>query len=218
MSKQLAFYTILAAVIIILTVIIFFIKIRVTVEYLRDGADDHLLLLVWLFGGLFKYEYEIDLDKSGIRLRKIKRNNLYNKKPLKDKNRLKFNDIYRKISSAVDFYKKNKDVICVIREYAKGRILITDFKLETVIGTGDAGSTGFLSGIAWGVIGIITSYLSNNFVGLKKNVKVVPNFDEAGFKIDLYCIFSIKIVHIIVMVFKMTRVIKLNKFALKGGV
>jgi len=186
--------------------ILLFAKIEIVLEYVKKGWDDHLVISFITFWGLLKYKYEIpliDMESAGIKIRRIKKKGKKEKKVEEGKEKFNFSEILNRIKSSKKFYDSHKIIICKVKDYLKGRLILKEFKLDAVIGTGEAYYTGILNGIAWAVAGILTSYLSNNFKTLKKCVNIKSDFKEKKFDVDLFCIFSIKIVHIIVVGIKL---------------
>lgn len=215
--------SIFAAVIIFLLIA----RINILLEYNREGLNDNLVLSVFALKGLLKYKFEIpliDLEKSGIKFQKLTQKGKVEKKAQGEKGFAKFQKIFDQIKDIKNFYNANRSKICDIKEYLKERLVCREFRLEIELGTDDACYTGILSGIAWSAAGVIVSFIENNYSLLKKSVRVKPKFNENYFSIDLYCIFNIKIVNIIVVgikilpgILKGKSVSKTNK-TIGGGV
>ena len=76
---------------------------------------------------------------------------------------------------------------------------MNDFRLFIDVGTGDSYYTAMAGGLLWTVCGIFVSYVLNSFDTVHKSMNVNVNYLEKKFKIDFYCIFRIRIVHIILL-------------------
>jgi len=86
-----------------------------------------------------------------------------------------------------------------ILNYIKCRIYVERLEFKAVIGTGDASSAAILAGVAWSLAGILFSIL-HSFTNVKnKKVEIRPDFTGKKFNVELYCIFKVKIVYIIVI-------------------
>lgn len=197
-----------------LIVLILNIREDILVEYNRLRRDDSIDLSISALWGIIKFKYEIplvDLSKDGLRFIRIRKEGRKEKEVQKEKKVASFKSVYQKLKDAKCFYNTNKrfirDIIC----YIKRRVVIKDFNLKVKFGTDDAFYTGILSGILWSASGIITSYLCSNMRVLKKKVDIQSNFMEKELTVDFYCIFSIKIVHIIVVKIKLFLYSKKNR-------
>ncbi|MDY0405328.1 DUF2953 domain-containing protein [Virgibacillus sp. 179-BFC.A HS] len=81
--------------------------------------------------------------------------------------------------------KKTKQLIKIILP----RIKIRDFYWETKMGTGDAASTGILTGGIWSIKGALGSFLKENCHFLEQPViQVDPCFNEQQFESQFHCI------------------------------
>lgn len=213
-------YLVIFIILLIFTILLS-VKANILIEYLRDGVEDHFVLSFFTFGGLIKYKYEIpliDLQKTGIKLKKYKEKGQKEKTVGEDKRFFGFYDIYEKYDYFKSFYKQNRVLICKIKEYLRRKVTLNEYYLEITFGTGNASHTGVLGGFIWAVVGIVTSYLANNFKIIKKSVAIKPDFVEKKLSIDVYCIFSVKIVHIIVVVIRIMLDSRLKKKIIKKAI
>jgi len=189
-------------ILIIILILIFVIRINVVVEYVRNEWDDHFILAFFTFGGIIKYKYEIsliDIEKTGLKFTKVKEKGKDEKDVDKKTEITKFFEILDQLGYLQENYQRHRNIICKIRNYLSSRLIFKEFLLDMDIGTGDAFYTGILSGLMWTLSGVVYSYLSNNFKIINKCVDIKTKFMEKMFKVDFYCIFRIRIVHIIVI-------------------
>lgn len=89
--------------------------------------------------------------------------------------------------------KKNRPVL----KYLKKKVIIKDLKVDIQFGTGEANTTGILTGVLWSVAGNAVSYILNNFSIMRKDIAITPHFNEERLDIYITCIFKLQIVHII---------------------
>jgi len=207
----------------VLFLILSLLKVKTVIEYLRNGYDDHFVVSFFTLKGLIKYKFEvplINLENTGIKFQKVNKIGKKEKNVKKEKKQLGFFDIYMTFIKGKEFYDEHKVIICKIREYLKSRLNLKQFNLNIEVGTGDSYYTGIISGILWAFCGILVSYLVNNFRTFKKVVNIKADFDQEKLNVDLYCIFSIRIVHIIIVALMLMlnkKSIKKNTNKIKGG-
>ncbi|MCX7709591.1 MAG: DUF2953 domain-containing protein [Clostridia bacterium] len=147
-------------------------------EYNLDGGKDHVVITVSAFRGILKYRKDISKDNK----EKEK------KTELRDKY-IHFKQLYK--------------LFDLTKKYLQKKIMIKDLKIEVEIGTGDACYTGITVGLVWSAVGTAVTIISNVFDTKKIYCNVTPNFSKKSLKLDLDCIFSMRIVNIIVVGLKM---------------
>lgn len=168
-----------------------------------------ILLFIVLFLKLsFSIRYKKEKDYSCISIKiyvfKKIRIAFFSKKipGLKDDKKNKFLKIYenvRKIIKKDTFYRKE---LLHIKKLLKSKIGVEKLSLKIVIGTNNACYTGILTGLLWSSIGIIVSFFNaKNFLN-KDSFIIISDFENKIFLIDFSCIIKMKIVHIIVIGFK----------------
>ncbi len=157
-----------------------FTKARLLLEYGFDGKSGKLVLTFILLRGLVKYRYIVtDREKKGEGEKRAEMADVY----------VRFKQSYRQ------FYETGKS----IKDYLEKKLLVEDLRIDMTLGTGDACHTGILSGMAWAATGILVSFVSNTFETGKLHCNIKPDFSKPVFKVDFDCIFSLKVVHIIVV-------------------
>lgn len=178
------------------------LKVKVTIEYQHDSRNDHMILSFSTLKGFLNLKYEIPLvevEKKGFKITKYKKAVEEEIREETAKKPSGIGDIFEKIKYYRNFYAVHKSIICEIRDYLKTRFILSELDFDVEIGMGDAFYTGIFNGVVWAFIGILTSLLTNNFTTLKKHVDVKSNFMEKKLNADLFCIFNIKFVHIIMV-------------------
>ena len=73
------------------------------------------------------------------------------------------------------------------------KIRVSKFALHTAFGTGEAASTGKLTGAVWTVAGFIRKLLSFFTVDCHPDISVMPQFNRMTMELELDCIFRIRI-------------------------
>lgn len=167
---------------------VFLLPVRITLDYILKNKDDRLQVVLSTLHGLITYRYSLS-EKWEER----------KQKPPPEQTLLDA------VIDKIDNLKETFGLIVKIRCYLRKNILLRQFKLDVAVGAGDAFYTGILTGMAWAAAGSLTSYIATSFKTLGKCVTVVPDFSETKFEVELHCIFTIKLVHIIVVGFRILR-------------
>ncbi|HHW49283.1 MAG TPA: DUF2953 domain-containing protein [Clostridiaceae bacterium] len=184
--------------IVILTLALLFLLTNgyVVFEYNKDKKLDNLIISIFSFGQILKYKYEIpliDFKNFGIKSLLVAKRGKSEKTSRKEKKFLSIREFIRRYK----YFKESNSVNLVMLQYLWNRSRLKELRLNVVIGTDDAALTGLIGGMVWSIIGILDSYLSNKFISYKKHINVKTNFSNKEFKVDFYCIFAIRFVHII---------------------
>lgn len=201
-----------------LVIVLLFVRFNALVEYVRNDVDDSISISLYAMKGNIKYKYEIpliDVGYKGSRFRLVKEAGKKEREIGKGSTKLGPLEIWDKYLDFRAYYVKNSEFICNLRDYIRDHFVLANFDLFVKQGTGNAANTGVVNGVLWAAAGILTSYLHNNLKIMKERVRIVPNFHTREFKVDLYCIFHTKLVHIIVVVMKIHLNRKHEKHKLK---
>ncbi|WP_238442587.1 DUF2953 domain-containing protein [Desulforamulus reducens] len=85
-------------------------------------------------------------------------------------------------------------------DYLLAHLSLERFVWKLRIGTGDAAVTGIITGVAWGIMGSITSLFYKKIATNKPEpeLQVEPNFKKEVFSTSIDCIFKIRVVNIMV--------------------
>jgi len=188
------------AVLLAIMVLIFFTRLNIVVEYNKDGREDNFVLSFFVYGGIIKYKYEI--PKMGIRGKGLLfKSKLEKGKTDKEEKKrfIRFSGIIDKIEEIKRLYRKNEEIISDVKKYLKCKIKIQKLNLSIFAGTGNAMYSGILSGLLWTGAGILYSFLKGIADMEDCKIEIKPDFVGKKLKIDLYCIFKVRIVHIIVI-------------------
>lgn len=110
------------------------------------------------------------------------------------------------IKQLIRAYRENRTVIRRIFR----RIHIKELNISVYPATGDACSTGILTGLVWTLIGGIDALLACHARVDKRNIMVTPEYASEKTRADASCIIRMKIVNIIVIVILIKRYIALK--------
>lgn len=196
-------YLVIFLVLFLIGAVLFLLEIKCIIEYVRNDDNDHVIISFYTMDGMFKYKYEIplvDLGQEGVKFKLVREMGKKEKVVGKQKEKLKVTDIYGKFTTIRNYYITNKKLICALRDYIKKRVVLVEFNLEITEGTENASQTGIICGFLWAAAGLLSMALTNTFKTFKKCIAIKPNYYKKEFTVDIFCIFHVKLVHIIVMV------------------
>ncbi|WHH59443.1 DUF2953 domain-containing protein [Petroclostridium sp. X23] len=209
----------------IILFILLFVKMNISIEFLRNGENDKAILTLSILKRLIKLEIPfIDTDNKkgfwGIKFSKRIKNKKDEQISDEDKAFVSFSKLTDTMKNGYEQFQKYKQVLIPIRNYTKKRLICEDFIFHFDFGFGDAALTGMASGLIWGACYNTLSIIDNNLVLKQQDIRINPCFNDTIFQIKWYCIFSIRIVHIIIIFFIFIYSIiryMINKYILTNG-
>jgi len=145
--------------------------VRVWVNYSRQGRNDKLALGFSAWYGLINYNFE--LPKVEVEKRKWR----------------------TVINIKTKFEKKN-----VVFFYLLKKVRLRRLTWHTEIGTGDPSQTGLLTGVVWGLKGLILTAFNRLLAPGSAGpvVEIWPSFDKACFNTALDCAFDVRLYHLFI--------------------
>ncbi|WP_068674703.1 DUF2953 domain-containing protein [Oceanobacillus sp. Castelsardo] len=172
-----------------------------------------LFLIIWFLRVYisihYSYEGEEQLLHISLSLAKIK---LLNKA-------LTFDDIEKSpIAKDIDSMLDNSKIDSILKAIRKGieavQSILHNTRLHqlnwsTNIGTGDASTTGLVSGVLWSIKGTVIGYFVEKLILMcNPDIQVHPKFQHELFETNLNCMVSIRIGKAIQGIIKLTRIYK----------
>lgn len=192
-----------------------FVRIRFEVGYRREGRDDHLRVEMTSLKGLVRYRTEvpvIDIDRYFLEpvLKMEADIESVVSHPVEDKGmivRLPVAVILRKLPIYI------KQGLAYLDRYRTAlRKLLRSIRFHHLtwsaeIGLGDPAWTGIVTGLLWGINGVVYRVFVSNAGEIKKPpvVSVRPCFNDTCLRLDFHCIFDMRIGHIIIAGLKFAR-------------
>ena len=198
-------YLVIFFILLVIYTALFWIDIKAALDYIRNEQDEWIVLYFYTRDGFFRYKYEIPLLKTEddkVKFKLVKGQSREIRVGTEKKKKLMPLDIYRKFINARIYLKDHASLFEDIRRYINKRDIHVEMNIKLKQGTGDAAQTGLLCGLLWTAAGILTTFLSRHLKTLKKEISITPCFDKSIFEVDAYCIFHVKLVHIIVVLIK----------------
>jgi hypothetical protein len=190
-------------------------KVKVGINYFHAQDNDSLKIEFRALFGLIKYKLDVPLVKVDDNSPTIVAKEKLQKgeeEETKQKETMQFSaedllngfkDMKTLLEHVVSFHR-------IVRHFCQ-KVKITKIEWQTVMGTGDAASTGMLTGAVWAVKGSIIGIISHYFrMQNSPNLSVQPHFQLAVTQTSFKCMLQFRIGHAII------AGIKLLKFW-KGG-
>lgn len=196
------------------------IKLNIVIELVVDGKNGHFVISLFALQGIFKLKYEVptfDINEEGITMGVQKMRGKNDRRKSESKRKLSFSQMIDQLKSYRGLYKNNHNIFCSLRNYIRRKFTIEEIKLDIVIGTGEANHTAILNGALWALCGSLLSMVSHYMAMLRKSISIKSDFSNKKLLIDLYCIINFKIVHIIVMGFKIFVFYLKGKLSIKNN-
>ena len=189
-------------------IVISFIKINIHIFYQRKGEEDELQFSI--YKKLLKFKIplvRINSNKKpkglslwfqkAMKKRKVKKRK--QKKYIDKKSGFSFTQIQQNIDKVKLIYEAYKQVFQGVKKYIRGKIICPYFTLTLYFGLGDAALTGITTGGIWAFIYNVFSIINRIVVVQKREINVYPDFNEKRCDICFDSIFTIRIVHIIIV-------------------
>lgn len=209
-------------VVIVLVLLVYYMPVKMIVKTIRKDDNDVMLIRLVCLYGLLKLKYEVpyvDLifrrGKAGIAYKSELKQPADKKIFAKAENTITIEQIKR----MYNVYKINKTRIRKAVDYILSKTKIHDLTIIFKIGTGDAAATALAYGLSCIVIGSALSVLYNRVEVTSKDIAVKPVFDSETLNLELSCIITMRLGHIINTGIKLLPVLfsmRRNRTALQG--
>lgn len=188
---------------IIFTMLVLLSRVRIEITYKRLNEDDKLSIILKFLKIKF-YEFEIsmiDISKGekgyGFKLKA----NKFKKAPEDEGHGfIHFKTIKNIYNDFKNYYRLYTETLNSTRKSLIRGSKVERFEINAEIGVFDNALTGISSGLIYALLWNIYCLIANNIKTEKHEIFVKPRFDINIFKLDLYCIFTIRIGNIIYVV------------------
>ncbi|MEH6973825.1 DUF2953 domain-containing protein [Bacillus sp. JJ675] len=183
---------------------VWFMKIRVSIEYVHTHDDDRLTVKIRTLFGLLHIKREIPMIKVNQKDMTIDVKERMSTAVSKDKKKRKvgFNDVLKSMRQIKNLVEQIRNLQPVIRKFMK-RIHVTKLEWTSVLGLPDAALTGIATGGAWSVKSASMAML-DRFLSFDRRpeYQVIPVFNSPSSKTHLTCIFHFRVGHAITVAFR----------------
>lgn len=203
---------IVMALILLILFLLIITKLTVTLSLYHGNDNDHFKVKLRAWFGLIKYTIDIPLvklDDDGPNVvfeeekKKGNESNPSNKKVSKKK--ITPNDFIDSLNDTKEIIIHVQSLHRIIRSFLK-KVKLDHVQWKTLFGTGDAASTGTLTGTIWGmkgsIIGILSGYMRLQSMPV---IEVTPTFQHAVIQTQFSCIIQFRIGNAILVGFKILR-------------
>jgi hypothetical protein len=208
---------VILGLIVFLLLLIIITKLTITISLYHGNDNDHFLIRFRAWFGLIKYKVEVPMVKLGDEGPNI----VFEEKTEKgkegkgeEKDKLKKETPEDILTSIKDFRELLQHVAGLhsIISHFLSKVKIFDIQWQTLFGTGDASSTGTMTGLIWGakgsMMGVLSSYMN---LQTMPQMMVVPSFQKAIIQTDFSCIITFRVGHAILAGIKMIKLWKGGK-------
>ncbi|SDI78375.1 DUF2953 domain-containing protein [Natribacillus halophilus] len=181
-----------------LLILCLFLRVRVHISYQQQGQDNDGSLTVSILRGLIKKQWEVptmkmDEDSFSMDYEAYSSGLFSKKKKKKQEKKGTLKDVEKQREYMQTTLHHVAGFTRILRRFLKN-VRVREFRWETVIGTGDAASTGTLSGVAWtGKSALFALVAEKMSVRHLPDLKVTPLFQAAFFHTSLSCIVTFSV-------------------------
>lgn len=180
---------IILILLLLIILIIWFLRIYITIHYSYEGKEQLL-------------HFSLSLAKITLINKNLPLNNIDESPIVKDMETI-FD--HSKIDSILKTIRNGLEAVQSILHNTR----LHQLNWLTNIGTGEASSTGVVSGVLWSIKGTVIGYLVEKFILMcDPNIQVQPKFQQEFFETNLNCMVSIRIGKAIQGIIKLTRIYK----------
>ncbi|WP_062355086.1 DUF2953 domain-containing protein [Bacillus kwashiorkori] len=193
-------WLIIIVALILLLLVVIFSKVKLKVTYSHANSKDLLQIVVILLFGIIKFKINLLDGKNKDDQPEQQNNNdqMAKQQDVEDSGLKSLHDIKLVVNRVIGLNK-------IVQTFLK-KVQIIKFDWKTVIGTGDASQTGMITGVAWGIKGVVVGLLSK-FFSLKvyPNIHIAPSFQQKIAKTELFCMIQVRIGHAILAGIKILK-------------
>lgn len=121
-----------------------------------------------------------------------------------------------KPDKGIRYYKRiyklvKKDVKKLISYFLKKAIVFENINFKTYFGYSNAATTGIMTGVQNAFAYSVMAFFHNNFHVKDFSISVNPDFNNERFCVNFSCILKIKTVHIIIVIIKGIKILRIIK-------
>lgn len=182
------YFAIAFMVIILLFVLILFLRIYIRIQYTLEREEQKI--------GVSIFIAKLQLIQKDIPLGELHDTAILDN--LDEKMDIQLKPVLKTANKILEALKK------ILRQTK-----LHDLNWNTLIGTGEASSTGIASGMLWSVKGSLVGYfLEKVILTCNPVIQVNPEYQRASFQTNLDCMVSIRLGKAILGFLKLTRILK----------
>lgn len=189
-------FKIIAWILIVLFLFIFislFTKLTIDLTYKFDPNDQRLVILIKALFGLIRIRMDIpELNDTNTEKQKSEKPD-----PSLDKNFTDIDSIDEdealKAYRPIKYWMKNMNELYKVVKKSLKKVRITQLVWKSAIGTGNAATTGIISGVGWSFKGTVIGMLSYYFsLKVQPQLEIRPIFNRKISNTYVKCIFQVR--------------------------
>lgn len=189
-------FKIIAWILIVLFLFIFislFTKLTIDLTYKFDPNDQRLVILIKALFGLIRIRMDIpELNDTNTEKQKSEKPD-----PSLDKNFTDIDSIDEdealKAYRPIKYWMKNMNELYKVMKKSLKKVRITQLVWKSAIGTGNAATTGIISGVGWSFKGTVIGMLSYYFsLKVQPQLEIRPIFNRKISNTYVKCIFQVR--------------------------
>jgi hypothetical protein len=189
-------FKIIAWILIVLFLFIFislFTKLTIDLTYKFDPNDQRLVVLIKALFGLIRIRMDIpELNDTNTEKQKSEKTD-----PSLDKNFTDIDSIDEdealKAYRPIKYWMKNMNELYKVMKKSLKKVRITQLVWKSAIGTGNAATTGIISGVGWSFKGTVIGMLSYYFsLKVQPQLEIRPIFNRKISNTYVKCIFQVR--------------------------
>lgn len=189
-------FKIIAWILIVLFLFIFislFTKLTIDLTYKFDPNDQRLVVLIKALFGLIRIRMDIpELNDTNTEKQKSEKTD-----PSLDKNFTDIDSIDEdealKAYRPIKYWMKNMNELYKVVKKSLKKVRITQLVWKSAIGTGNAATTGIISGVGWSFKGTVIGMLSYYFsLKVQPQLEIRPIFNRKISNTYVKCIFQVR--------------------------
>ncbi|WP_231893410.1 DUF2953 domain-containing protein [Rossellomorea aquimaris] len=191
-------------------ILILITKITITLSLYHGNDNDHFKVKMRAWYGLIKYTIDIPLvklddDGPNIVVEEESKKGDESNPSKKKTSKITPSEFINSLHDTKEMIVHVQSFHHIIRKFTK-KVKLDKVQWKTLFGTGDAASTGTLTGIIWGMKGSIVGILSG-YMKLQSmpHLEVIPTFQKAIIQTQFSCIIQFRIGNAILVGLKILR-------------
>lgn len=209
------FFLSLLGGLLILIMFLSLLKLTIVIDYLHEKDDDFLEITFKMLRGLIRYRKKIPMikmDKKNANL-VIKQENISKTSKNQSIKKISKHDIQKAKRSFNELVRQVQHLFVIIHKFFK-KVKVLKWEWHTVIGTGEAASTGVAAGVMWTLKSMVIQFVSNyvNFQ-VSPDVSISPNFTKRTSKTSFKCMIQFRLGHAMIAGIRLMKWSR-NKMAL----
>lgn len=203
----------------IILLYVLFSKVKIHIRFSHGNDNDHFQIKIKAFFGLLTKDITVPIVEVSKKEPAvvIKQETESNTNSDEKKKRITFHDVINSFQNTREFIQHIQNAYPILRNFLK-KVVILKFEWQSAIGTKDAALTANLTGLAWGIKGIVQAIVIHyTSVQCRPFFHVTPHFNRNLSVTRLDSILTFRIGYAILTAIKLVRHWKNGKMHIKAS-